>query len=55
MQGGNKIWNGSDIFTLIDNHSVPFPSIDGIDRGSCQLGKSHDLGPFWDQGPNAYI
>jgi hypothetical protein len=34
MQGGNKIWNGSDIFTLPDNHPVPFPGIDGIDTGS---------------------
>jgi hypothetical protein len=25
MQGGNKIWNGSDIFTLLDNFPLPFP------------------------------
>jgi hypothetical protein len=26
MQGGNKIWNGSDIFTLPDKFPLPFPS-----------------------------
>jgi len=31
MRGGNKIWNGSDIFTLRDDYPLPFPS-----RGSTE-------------------